>query len=130
MTNATVRTRAWGRTVLGALSLSACATATLTADTPKTVIGHALAPRELHEECLRLAPGDRVDYSFDSSERIAFNIHYHEGNAVVMPVSREATRADAGVFAPSLAQHYCLMWEAGPAGALIDYRIRLRRAGT
>jgi hypothetical protein len=130
MTNAGVRTRATVRTVLAALSLTACATAPLTADTPKTVIGHTLPPLELHEECVRLAPGDRVDYSFDSSEPVAFNIHYHEGKAVVMPVSREASRADAGVFAPALAQHYCLRWEAGPAGALIDYRIRLRRAGT
>ena len=130
MTDAALRIRAWGRIVLGALSLSACATATLTQDTPKTVVGHALPPLAVHEECVRLAPGDRVDYSFDSSEPVAFNIHYHEGKAVVMPVSREASRADAGVFAPALAQHYCLRWEAGPAGALIDYRIRLRRAGT
>ena len=46
-----------------------------------------------------------------------------------MPVVREKSRGDAGVFAPPLAHHYCLMWEAGAAGALIDYRMRLRPAG-
>jgi hypothetical protein len=109
--------------------LSACAGASLTPDAPKAVTAHVLAPRALHEECARLAPGDRVDYTFESTEPVAFNIHYHQGNAVVMPISRDATRADAGVFTSSLAQDYCLTWEAGSAGARIDYRIRLRRAG-
>jgi hypothetical protein len=115
--------------VPAALTLAACTALTVTAGTPKTVTGHPLPPYELHRECMRLAPGDRVDYSFDSSEPVAFDIRYHDGKAVVMPVARAMSRADAGVFAPPLAQDYCLAWEAGPAGALIDYRIRLRRAG-
>lgn len=114
---------------LVALSLTACTAPSITADAPKSVAGQALAPYELHEECLRLVPGDRIDYTFDSTEPVAFNIHFHAGNAVVMPVVRENTRADAGIFAPPIGEHYCLMWEAGPAGALIDYRIRLRRMG-
>jgi hypothetical protein len=39
---------------------------------------------------------------------------------------RERTRDDSGVFAPRIAQDYCLTWEAGPAGASLDYRFRLR----
>ena len=58
--------------------------------------------------------------------RSTFNLHYHEGNAVVMPVVREQSREDAGVYAAQIAQDYCLMWEAGPAGATIDYRIRVK----
>ena len=72
--------------------------------------------------------GDRVDYDFSATLPVAFNIHYHEGNAVVAPVVREGARTDSGVFAPRLAQDYCLMWEAGPGGALLDYRLRLRVA--
>jgi len=48
---------------------------------------------------------------------------------VVMPVAREGTRAVAGVLPIVIPQDYCAMWEAGPAGALIDYRLRIRRAG-
>lgn len=129
MTTAAIRVRAAAQRVAVAVLLSGCVTATITADAPKVVTAHVLAPRALHEECVRLAPGDRADYTFESTEPVAFNIHYHEGNAVVMPISRDATRADAGVFLPSLAQDYCLMWEAGPAGARIDYRMWLRRAG-
>jgi hypothetical protein len=121
------RRRARGIAELAPFLLAAC-TATLTTDAPKVVTNHPLPPFQMHQECLRLAPGDRLDYTFDSTEPVAFDIRYHDGNAVVMPIARERTRADAGVFAPSLAQDYCLMWEAGPAGALIDYRIRVRRA--
>jgi hypothetical protein len=116
-------------TALTALSLAACTAATLATDAPKTVTGQSLSPYELHEECVRLEAGDRVDYAFESSEPVAFHIRYRDGNAVLMPVTRENARGDAGIYGPAVAQHYCLAWEAGPAGALIDYRIRVRRAG-
>lgn len=114
--------------MLGAAQLSACAPAPI-ATAPKNIVAHPLAPYAMHEECVELKPGDRLDYTFESNEPVDFNIHYHEGNAVAMPIVREKSRGDAGVFAPPLAHHYCLMWEAGAASALIDYRIRLRPAG-
>lgn len=121
--------RAPAAVLLGAAQLLACAPAPITADAPKAVVGHPLPPYGVHEECVELKPGDRLDYTFDSNKPVDFNIHYHEGNAVAMPVVREKSRGDAGVFAPPLAHHYCLMWEAGAAGALLDYRMRLRPAG-
>jgi hypothetical protein len=116
--------------LLPALTLAACTTATIALDTPKTVTGQPLPPYQYHEECLPLRPGDRIDYGFESSEPVAFNIHYHEGNAVLMPITRENSRADSGIFAPPVAQDYCLMWEAGAAGTVIDYWIKVRRAGS
>ena len=113
-----------------ALSLCGCAGAPISADVPKVVRGHPLPPFELHEECMRLEPGDRLEYAFESSEPVDFNFHYHEGKVIVMPLVREKSRAEAGVYAPQIAQDYCAMWEAGPAGALLDYRVRLRRAGS
>ena len=126
----THRARRHCLTLLAALPLCACTAARVTADAPKTVHGHLLPPYEWLEECLQLKPGDRVLFTFESTEPVDFNIHYHEGSAVVMPVVREKTRADAGIYAPSIAQGYCLMWEAGAAGAAIDYRIRLKPAGS
>jgi len=115
------------------LALAACAAdpaapAADAAEAPKVVREHPLTPYAVHEECLRLAVGDRVDYDFSATLPVAFNIHYHEANAVVAPVVREGVRTDSGVFAPRLAQDYCLMWEAGPAGAVLDYRLRRRAA--
>lgn len=106
----------------------AVAAATDAGEVPKVVREHPLIPYAIHEECLRLAAGDRVDYDFSATLPVAFNIHYHEANAVVAPVVREGVRGDSGVFAPRLAQDYCLMWEAGPGGAVLDYRLRRRAA--
>lgn len=116
--------------LLVVLPLCACAAALVTASAPKAIKGHPVAPYEWHEECLRLEAGDRVEFAFESTEPVDFNFHYHEGKVIVMPLVRDKTRADSGVFVALAVQHYCLMWEAGAAGALIDYRIRLKPAGT
>jgi hypothetical protein len=110
------------------LVLAACATrGPADPDAPREARGRPLAPHALHEECMKLAAGDRLDYRFTSTGPVAFNVHYHAGNAVVMPVAREAITADSGIFQPVLAEDYCVMWEAGAAPVLLDYRVAVRR---
>ena len=94
---------------------------------PLVVKAHPLPPFQVHEECVKLARGDRLDFTFSAEAPLKFNIHYHEGNAVIMPVSRDNVRADSGDFTALIAQDYCLMWEAGPIGTPLDYTVRLRR---
>ena len=109
------------------LALAACASrGPVDPDAPRDV-HQSLAPHALHEDCMKLAPGDRLDYRFTSSAPVAFNVHYHAGNAVVMPIAREAITADSGIFQPALAEDYCLMWEAGPEPTALDYRVAVRR---
>jgi hypothetical protein len=120
--------RAVGIAFAGVLPLCACTVAPVTVDAPRAVGGYGIAPYALHEECLKLDAGDRVEYAFESTEPVDFNIHFHQGKTVVMPVVREKSRGDAGVYASPDRQDYCLMWEAGAAGASIDYRIRMRPA--
>ena len=81
----------------------------------------------MHEECLTLNPGDRLDYRFRSSAPVAFNLHYHEAGAVIMPLERQAVTADSGIYTPLIAHDFCLMWEAGPAPATLDYQVGVRR---
>ena len=108
--------------------------AALAAETKSTTSGdtHAFSatvnPGGVHEECVKLAKDESRRYEWSSSAATDFNIHYHEGQAVVMPISREKAHSDAGVYVARIAQDYCLMWEAGAAGALINYRIQIRRA--
>jgi hypothetical protein len=118
--------RSGGLVCVAVLAICGCTTPGITADAPKTVRAHPLLPYQIHEECFKLALGDRVEYGFESTEPVAFNLHYHAGNAVVMPVVREGSREDAGIYAAQMPHGYCLMWEAGPAGATIDYRILVK----
>ena len=74
-----------------------------------------------------MGPGDRLVYRFRAQRPVSFNIHYHEGKTVIMPVSRDDATEDDATFRPLVAQDYCLMWEAGREGAIVDYRILLTR---
>ncbi len=118
--------RPGGLPCLAALALCGCTAPLITADAPKTVRAHPVQPYQIHEECFALRPGDRVEFGFKSSEPVTFNLYYRAGNAIVMPVVRESSREDAGIYAAQIAHDYCMMWEAGPAGAAIDYRIRVK----
>jgi hypothetical protein len=115
-------------TAAAALSLAACAPAPIGMDAPRTVRGLVIAPFETHEACLHAKAGERVDYTFEASDPVDFDIHYRDGNTIVMPIVRERSRSDAGVFAARLEEDYCLMWEAGPIGAFLDYQVALRPA--
>jgi len=114
--------------VVGPCWFMGCAATSVTADAPKVVTAMALTPYEIREDCVRLAPGDRLDFAFDATEPVAFEIHYREGAATLAPIARSDTRSDSGIYLAPLPREYCLAWEAGGAGALIDYRLRLRPA--
>jgi hypothetical protein len=108
-----------------ALSVGACAVDTVTSDAPKAVSELPIAPFEIHEECVQLVPGDRLDFRFEAQRPVTFHIYYMDGIAFIAPVSREDVTEFSGVFNPPYPRRYCLQWEAGQQGAVIDYRIRL-----
>jgi hypothetical protein len=114
--------------VLLALTLAGCATPSLAPGEPRTVDRVVIAPYESHDQCMHLVRGDRVDWRYQSSEPLAFNIHYRDGNADLSPVVRERSTSDAGTFEAQFDEDYCLTWESGPPGAIIGYRILLRPA--
>ena len=111
-----------------ALPLAACAAQpSIVPGGVHEVKAHPLPAFQIHEECVKLVPGDRLDYTFSATAPLQFNIHYHEGNTVIMPVTRDKVTSDAGRFEAVVAQEYCLMWEAGAAGTPLDYSVRLIR---
>ena len=91
------------------------------------VKAHPLPPYQMHEECGKLLAGDRLEYVWQAQAPLNFNIHYHEGKAVIMPVTRDGVKGESAEFKPLVTQDYCLMWEAGAQGTLLDYRVRLIR---
>ena len=114
--------------MLGPCCLAACAQAPVTADAPRSVTGMILTPYEIRDDCVRLAPGERLDYTFDATDPVAFELRYREGAAALSPIARSPVRSDSGVYLASLDREFCVVWEAGPAGAIVDYRLRLRPA--
>lgn len=116
---------------LVAVVLAACAAPdTLKVDEPRVATAHAIAPYEFHEECATLAPGDRIDYRFESQAPVTFQVYYKEGVTFISTVSREDVREGAGVFNVPEARRYCVRWDAGQHGALVDFRVRVLRPKT
>lgn len=73
--------------------------------------------RGFDERCFELAAGESLRYRFAASAPVDFNIHFHRGKEVVMPVRIDATRGHAATFTAPHADAYCLMWERGAGEA-------------
>ena len=114
-------------TVAVACAVAACASTPVDPDAPLVFNGLELSPYGVHEECRTLMPGDRLDYRFVSSAPVSFNIHYHDGNAIVIPITHDGVTADSGIFHPALRQDFCLMWQAQLTTVTLDYRVAVRR---
>jgi hypothetical protein len=112
---------------LAALLAACAAPDTLVVDEPRTATEFAIAPYEFHEECATLQRGDRIDYRWEAQAPVAFQIYYKEGITFISTVSRDDVRESSGVFSVPAARRYCVRWDAGQQGALVDFRIRVLR---
>jgi len=110
------------------VALAGCATATPDPNATREGDAIEIAPYRAHETCFKLADGDKLDWRFESRAPVDFNLHYHQGPSIIMPLTLDASYGGAGVFPAIVDQDYCAMWEAGPAGAIVTYRIRPIRA--
>jgi hypothetical protein len=120
------RTICVARRSLWALAmLAGCTRPALVPDEPRAISGERLAPYQKLGECVDLRKGDRLDYRYNSSRQVKFDISYREGPATLAPVVRENSLGDSGIFVAALTSRFCLAWEAGSGGAILDYRLRL-----
>jgi hypothetical protein len=123
-----VRRKVLAIALAATLDTVGCATAPDRLEVPKVVVGLDLTPYAVYEECVLLQAGQRIGYLFRAATPLAFNIHFHDGNAVIEPVSADSTEGESGEFTADRDQTYCLMWEARASASVLEYRVeRLRR---
>jgi hypothetical protein len=123
----TARGKAVAIALVAVLGTAACATAPDRLEVPKVVVGLDISPYVVYEQCVLLQAGDRIGYLFRATVPLAFNIHFHDANAVIEPISAASTQGESGEFSADRDQTYCLMWEAGAGGSVLEYRVeRLR----
>src|SRR5437870_12180357 len=94
------------RSAFAVLLLSGCAANPYQLDTERAAAGVELAPFALREECIALRAGERIGFYFVSVAPVAFNIHYHDANAVIMPMERENATHESGEFTADRKQIY------------------------
>jgi hypothetical protein len=109
------------------MCVASCATPPLGPGEPHVGDRLPIAPYATREACVDLAVGDRLDYRFQSSAPVDFELRYREANAVVSPIVRPHSTGDSDIFEVRVAAHYCLEWQAGADGAIIGYRVQIRR---
>jgi WD40 repeat protein len=83
---------------------------------------------EIHESCLKILKTEILKYSFQSSGKLDFNIHYHDeaNEDVFYPVEETLISAKTGTFLPEVGQTYCMMWEnkgESPSGLAFQSRV-------
>ena len=62
------------------------------------------------EVCGKLPVGLKIDWQYKSVQALDFNIHYHEGKKLSVPVKHQAKQTLAEQFEVKVAQDYCWMW--------------------
>ena len=73
-----------------------------------------IAPGKVGEVCMPLAEGDTLQWRFQASAALDFNLHHHVDTEVLMPVERKAVKADSGALLIDRRNDWCLMWTAAP----------------
>ena len=107
--------------------VASCASAPLGSDT-RAADALAIAPYDMHDECFDLAIGDRLDYRYESSAPVDFDIRYREGSVVVSPIVRPHSTADSDIYETRVPARYCTAWQSGAEATSIGYRLLVHRA--
>ena len=86
-----------------------------------------IVPSDVLEKCLKMKPSQFLDYSFEASKPLAFNLHYHLLDKTVFHV-REETSTRKEVFHPVKDQRvYCMEWKnSGSDPVALDYRYSVK----
>lgn len=70
-----------------------------------------LAPFRSHEKCMKLVQGQKLEFSFQASLPVNFNIHYHGKIKVLYPIKKDKILSDSGLVTVEALEPYCMSWE-------------------
>lgn len=85
-----------------------------------------IVPADVLEKCLKMKPDQLLDYSFEASKPLAFNLHYHLLDKTIFHVKEETARRKE-IFYPVKGQHvYCMEWKnTGLDTVILDYKYNI-----
>ncbi len=89
-------------------------------------IGLMIESGKDHEKCLKLTPGKVLNYSFEASRPMDFNIHYHNKEEVLYPVPQKSVSIIKSFYNPESEEVYCMMWSNTTAQSIsLTYRFEV-----
>ena len=101
------------------LLLSGCATSGSNEDDGTSINGTVIIkPSRSFEDCIEVLPGQIMNYSFDASNFVNFNVHYHTENGLYYPVDKKGVMTWKGSLDLQELDYYtddqeffCVMWD-------------------
>jgi len=77
-----------------------------------------IKPSGSYEDCLELLPGQTMNYSFNASNFVNFNIHYHAEKELHYPVNKKGVMMGKGSldiqeldYYTTEQEFFCIMWD-------------------
>ena len=86
-----------------------------------------MAPGKFAEWCGKLQRDDKVQWQFEASAPLNFNVHYHEGKEVRFPAKQDSVAKADGRLDVALDQDYCWMW-TNKSATPVSLKARLQKA--
>jgi hypothetical protein len=71
---------------------------------------HTITPGKFVEICEKLLKGSAVDWQFNVSTPVNFNIHFHQGKDVSFPEKQDSVSERRGTLVAPSSEDYCWMW--------------------
>ncbi len=80
------------------------------------------------EKCVVLNAAQTLEYDFNSSAKINFNLHYRKGDAIYYPVKEDRVNRIDSSYETSVREEFCLGWENKTnADVELTYSYRVRK---
>ena len=80
-----------------------------------------------HEECLKLLQENEVVYSFEASDPLTFDIHYHDGTKIVDAFAKKTISDLKATLIPEIVQEYCMSWSNHqPKEVQLKYQFQIK----
>ena len=80
-----------------------------------------------HEECLKLLQENEVVYSFEASDPLTFDIHYHDGTKIVDAFAKTTISDLKDTLQPEIVQEYCMSWSNHqPKEVQLKYQFQIK----
>jgi len=117
--------------VVSALSMTVALSASALAPVPEAKSAAkpvTIKPGKIHEKCMVLNAAQTLEYQFNASAKVNFNLHYHKGEAVYYPLKTDRTLGETGSYEAQVREEFCLMWEnKTSADVMLNYSYKVRK---
>lgn len=60
---------------------------------------------------MMLNTGQRVEYRFESTAKVNFNLNYNKGDTLYYPVKLDRTTGESGIYEARAREKHCFVWE-------------------